>query len=58
MSIYEKNPSPEFKKNGTIKKSTEYTRVDIEKIVKPLADGKTTELSNSYIGKEKNKNLG
>lgn len=53
IGIYSKNPNPEFKRNGEVKKSTEYTRVDIEKLVEPLAEGETIELFNIYIGKDK-----
>lgn len=35
--LYMKNPNPEKYKSGTIKKSSEYMKIDIIKLIKPLA---------------------
>lgn len=51
--IYKKNPTPEFKKNGIVIKSTEYIKTDIFEIIKPLADGETIEIKDIYIGSKK-----
>ena len=51
--VYKKNPSPRTKANGEILKSTEYIKIDILEIIKPLADGETIELKNVYIGSKK-----
>lgn len=50
-AIYVKNDNPEIMPNGNIKKDSIYKRVDIEEIVKPLAEGETIELFDIYIGK-------
>jgi len=52
-SVYKKNPFPKFKKNGSIIKSTEYIKIDIFEIIKPLADGETIEIKDIYIGSKK-----
>ena len=48
-SLYMKNPNPEKYKVGTIKKSSEYIKIDIIK----LAAGETIELNDIYIGSKK-----
>lgn len=50
-AIYIKNENPEIMSNGNAKKDSLYKRVDIEEIVKPLAEGETIELFDIYIGK-------
>ena len=45
-----KNPNPEKYKVGTIKKSSEYIKIDIIKLAEPLAAGETIELNDIYIG--------
>ncbi len=50
---YKKNPTPEKNSNGEILKSTEYTKIDIFELIKPLADGQTIELKDTYIGSKK-----
>lgn len=50
-AIYVKNDNPEIMPNGKVKKESIYKRVDIEEIVKPLAEGETIELLDIYIGK-------
>lgn len=52
-TVYKKNPAPTFKKNGRIVKSTEYIKIDILEIIKPLADGETIEIKDIYIGSKK-----
>ena len=52
-SLYIKNPNPEKYKVGTIKKSSEYIKIDIIKLVDPLASGETIELNDIYIGSKK-----
>lgn len=52
-SLYMKNPNPEKYKVGTIKKSSEYIKIDIIKLINPLAEGETIELNDIYIGSKK-----
>jgi hypothetical protein len=52
-TVYKKNPFPILRKNGTIVKSTEYIKIDIFEIIKPLADGETIEIKDIYIGSKK-----
>ncbi|UOQ91472.1 IS4 family transposase [Halobacillus shinanisalinarum] len=49
--VYLKNPNPEYFKNGTLKKQTEYIQLDMEEIMHQLKPGQTHEISNVYIGK-------
>ena len=49
-TVYKKNPEPTLRKNGTVVKSTEYIKIDIFEIIKPLADGETIEIKDIYIG--------
>ena len=51
--VYKKNPIPKLRKNGTVVKSTEYIKIDIFEIIKPLADGETIEIKDIYIGSKK-----
>ncbi|CAN7648908.1 IS4 family transposase [Bacillus sp. SD075] len=48
--IYVKNPEPEYFKNGTLKKQTEYIQLDMAQIMKELESGETLEISEAYIG--------
>ena len=48
--IYIKNPKPEYFKNGTLKKQTEYIQLDMAQIMKELEPGETMEISEAYIG--------
>ncbi|MEP9405604.1 IS4 family transposase [Peribacillus frigoritolerans] len=48
--IYIKNPEPEFFNNGTIKKQTEYIKLDMAQIMSGLTSGETMEISEAYIG--------
>lgn len=50
-AIYVKNDNPEIMSNGNVRKDSLYKRIDIEDIVKPLAEGQTIELLDIYIGK-------
>lgn len=52
-SLYIKNPNPEIYKTGNVKKSSEYIKIDIIEITKPLAEGETIELKDIYIGSKK-----
>lgn len=52
-SLYKKNPDVKRRKNGSIIKSSEYKKIDIFEIIKPLADGETIELKDIYIGSKK-----
>lgn len=49
-AVYQKNPNPEFKRDGTIYKSTEYKKVDIQSIAEPLAEGQSVEDLDTYMG--------
>lgn len=51
--IYIRNPNPDKHKNGNIKKSTKYIKIDIQELVKPLSEGETMELKDVYIGQKK-----
>ncbi|PEK31403.1 IS4 family transposase, partial [Bacillus pseudomycoides] len=48
-NVYVKNPSPEYFKNGAIKKQSEYIQIDVKQILKQLQPGETFELKNAYI---------
>ncbi|KIL72972.1 IS4 family transposase [Bacillus badius] len=48
--IYLRNPEPEYFKNGTIKKQTEYIQLDLEEIMSQLKPGQTFEINEVYIG--------
>lgn len=52
-TVYKKNPTPKFKKDGTVLKSSEYIKIDILEIIKPLADGETIEIKDIHIGSRK-----
>lgn len=52
-SLYIRNPNPERYKVGTIKKSSEYIKIDILELAKPLGKGETIELKDIYIGSKK-----
>ncbi|WP_392486708.1 IS4 family transposase [Haloimpatiens sp. FM7315] len=51
--IYKKNPNPERHKNGNIKKSTQYIKIDISELITPLREGESIELKDIYIGSKK-----
>ena len=48
--IYIKNPEPAYFKNGTMKKQTEYSQLDMAQIMKELNPGETIEILEAYIG--------
>jgi hypothetical protein len=48
--IYIRNPEPEYFKNGTLKKQTEYIQLDMAQIMKELEPDETMEISEAYIG--------
>ncbi len=48
--IYIKNPEPEYFKNGTLKKQTEYLQLHMAEIMHQLDYGETMEITNAYIG--------
>jgi hypothetical protein len=50
--IYTKNPDPEFHADGRVKKSSEYLSLDVEKIMAQMKPGDTTEIPDTYIGKD------
>ncbi|MEB9722643.1 IS4 family transposase, partial [Bacillus cereus] len=49
-NVYVKNPSPEYFKNGALKKQSEYIQIDVKQILKQLQPGETFELKHAYIG--------
>ena len=51
--IYIENPNPDKHKNGNIKKSSKYIKIDIQEIVKPLTEGETIEIKDIYLGQNK-----
>ncbi|WP_212774834.1 IS4 family transposase [Polycladomyces abyssicola] len=51
--IYKKNPAPEYFKDGSIKKQTEYILLDLEEIMNDMQPGETLEIPNAYIGRDK-----
>ncbi len=51
--IYQKNPEPDFLRDGSLKKQTEYIQLDLEKIMDQMQLGETVEIQDAYIGKEK-----
>lgn len=48
--IYIKNPEPEYFKNGTLKKQTEYIQLDMTQMKADLTPGETIEVHEAYIG--------
>lgn len=50
-AVYIKNPSLEKYKTGSIKKSTEYIKIDIQEIVQPLAEGNTISWISTLVPK-------
>jgi hypothetical protein len=50
--IYIKNLEPEYFKNGTLKKQTEYIQLDMEQVMDGLKAAETIEIPEAYIGKE------
>lgn len=48
--IYIKNPEPEYFKNGTLKKQTEYIQLDMTQMMADLTPGETIEVHEANIG--------
>ncbi|MXQ53767.1 transposase [Shimazuella sp. KC615] len=51
--MYQKNPEPEYFRDGTIKKQTEYIQLDLEELMQRMQPGETVEIRDAYIGKDK-----
>ncbi|MEK5202729.1 MULTISPECIES: hypothetical protein [Bacillus] len=51
--VYIKNGFPEYFRNGTVKKQSQYTKVDLEHIMNTLKPGQVYEIKDAYIGKDK-----
>ncbi|HDR7320997.1 TPA: IS4 family transposase [Bacillus toyonensis] len=51
-TVYTKNPFPEYFRNGTVKKKSQYIQVDLEHIMNTLKPGQTYEIKEAYIGKD------
>ncbi|MGK8608792.1 IS4 family transposase [Bacillus thuringiensis] len=51
--VYIKNEFPEYFRNGTVKKQSQYIKVDLEHIMNTLKPGQVYEISDAYIGKDK-----
>ncbi|UYX55751.1 IS4 family transposase (plasmid) [Bacillus thuringiensis] len=51
--VYVKNEFPEYFRNGTIKKQSQYIKVDLEHIMDTLKPGQPYEIKEAYIGKDK-----
>ncbi|MBH0350813.1 IS4 family transposase [Bacillus thuringiensis] len=49
-NVYVKNPSPEYFKNGAIKKQSEYIQINVIQILNQLQPGETIEYQQAYIG--------
>lgn len=48
--IYHKNDNPGYFRNGTVKKGTLYTQLDMEELMNQLSPGQTMGISEAYIG--------
>ncbi|MGE8081226.1 IS4 family transposase [Peribacillus loiseleuriae] len=48
--IYIKNPEPEYFKNGTLKKQTEYIQLDMTQMMSDLVPDEALEIPEAYIG--------
>lgn len=51
--VYIKNEFPEYFRNGTVKKQSQYIKVDLEHIMNTLKPGQVYEITDAYIGKDK-----
>ena len=49
--IYIKNPEPEYFKNGTLKKQTEYIQLDMTQMMSSLTSGETMEIPRYTLAK-------
>ncbi len=52
-NVYIKNPNPVFFHNGTIKKQTEYIKIDLQMMIERLLPGETYEVGHVYVGDQK-----
>ena len=48
-----KNESPEFFRDGTVKKQSLYALLDLEHIMHQIKPGDTYEIRNAYVGQQK-----
>ncbi|EOQ22236.1 TPA: IS4-like element IS231Q family transposase [Bacillus cereus] len=48
-NVYVKNPDPEYFKNGSIKKQSEYIQINVIQILNQLQPGETIEYQQAYI---------
>ncbi|MGH0589400.1 IS4 family transposase [Bacillus mycoides] len=48
--IYQKNPNPDYFRDGRIKKSTQYIQLDMENLMNSLRSGQTYEITDAYVG--------
>ncbi|MGR9594491.1 IS4 family transposase [Bacillus thuringiensis] len=48
--IYQKNPNPDYFRDGRIKQGTEYIQIDMEVLMNSLQSGQTYEISDAYVG--------
>ncbi|MCP9280598.1 IS4 family transposase [Bacillus wiedmannii] len=48
--IYQKNPNPDYFRDGRIKKSTQYIHLDMENLMNSLRSGQTYEIADAYVG--------
>ncbi len=51
--VYIKNEFPEYFRNGTVKKQSQYIKLDLENIMNTLKPGQVYEITDAYIGKDK-----
>ncbi|ARC27473.1 MULTISPECIES: IS4 family transposase [Bacillus cereus group] len=51
-TVYMKNPFPEYFRNGTVKKQSQYIKIDLEHIMNTLKPGQTYEIKEAYIGRD------
>lgn len=51
--VYIKNEFPEYFRNGTVKKQSQYIKVDLEHIMNTLKPKQVHEITEAYIGKDK-----
>ncbi|AXR17759.1 MULTISPECIES: IS4 family transposase [unclassified Bacillus (in: firmicutes)] len=51
--VYIKNELPEYFRNGTAKKQSQYIKIDLENIMNTLKPGQVYEIADPYIGKDK-----
>jgi hypothetical protein len=51
--IYKKNERPEYFRDGTMKKQSEFVQLDLEEMMNQIQPGETYEIPNAYIGRYK-----